>query len=121
MVKRLDDLEYDLLSEANQNKYAVFEEVRSFLDSNGIFWEHMFQLLRKSSNGYLNYSFGDIEISLSRTEGFCEENDEIEDVIQLSVESHKGNLDKTLTYEYKIKELSKLGKMRQSGIDSFGE
>lgn len=36
MVMQSDNLEYDLLSDRNQNKYHVFEQVREFLDSNGI-------------------------------------------------------------------------------------
>jgi hypothetical protein len=121
MAKQPSDLEYDLLSDRNQNRYSVFEQVREFLDSNGIFWEHLFQLFRKSEYGYLRYSFGDVEISFKRTVDFNEETDDLEDEIELSVESNKGNPSRKLTYEYKIKEISEWKRMRQSGIDSFGE
>jgi hypothetical protein len=121
MVKQPNDLEYDLFSDRNQNKYFVFEQVREFLDSNGIFWEHLFQLFRKSEYGYLRYSFGDVEISFTRTGAFNEETDDLEDEIELSVESNRGNLSRKLTYEYKMKELSEWKKMRQSEIGNFGE
>jgi hypothetical protein len=121
MAKQLDDLEYDLLSDANQNKYVVFEEVRRFLDCNGIIWEHMLQLLRKSDSGYLNYSFGDLEISFQRVEYFSEEREEPEDAIQLMIETQKGSLQKNATYTYSIPDLAQLKRMKQSRIDSFGE
>jgi len=121
MIKQPFNPEYDLLSDANQNKYVVFEEVKNFLDSNGIIWEHMLQLFRKSSNAYLDYSFGDVEISFRRIGCFSEEKEEYEDAIELVIETQKGNLQKNVTYMYTILDLTQLEKMKQSSIDSFGE
>jgi hypothetical protein len=121
MVKQLGNSEYDLMSDRNQNKYLVFEQVREFLDSNGILWEHMFQLFRKSESGSLNYRFGDVSICFDRTENWDEKNDDLEDVIELTVETDRNGLSKKLTYKYKMKELSRWRKTRQSEIDDYGE
>jgi hypothetical protein len=121
MVKQLKNSEYDLMSDRNQNKYLVFEQVREFLDLNGILWQHMFQLLRKSESGCLNYKFGDVSICFDRMGHWNEKTDDLEDEIELSVKSDKDGFCKKLTYNYKMKELSRWRKTRQSEIDDYGE
>jgi hypothetical protein len=121
MIKQPLNSEYDLVSDLDQNKYTVFEEVRDFLEPNGIIWEHMFQLFRKSEAGHLLYTFGDVSICFFRTTEFSEETDEVEDAIELQIETKRGNVQKQATYVYKIKDLVKARRTRQSRVDGFGE
>jgi hypothetical protein len=120
MIKQYYDREYDLFSDVSQNKYVVLDEVKSFLDFNGIIWDHLSQLLFKSSGAYLDYSFGDTTIGFSRCKCCgCEKDDEC--VIQLSIENQKGNVERKVTYEYNLRELAELRKRKQSTLDSYGE
>jgi len=119
MIKQYCDREYDLFSDLSRSKYDVLDEVKSFLDSNGIIWDHLSQLLFKSTSACLDYSFGDIAISFSRCGCWSEKDDEY--VIQLSIENQKGNVERKVTYEYNLRELAKLRKRKQSRLDSFGE
>jgi len=81
----------------------------------------MFQLFRKAIDGHLQYSFGDVDICFSRSEDFSLETEELEDVIELSIETTKGSLEKKATFTYKMKDLAQTRKMRQSRMDSYGE
>jgi len=120
MIKQSCNREYDLFSDVSQNKYVVLDEVKSFLDSNGIIWDHLSQLLFKSTSACLDYSFGDTTIGFSRC-GYCGSEKDDEYVIQLSIENQKGNVERKVTYEYNLRELAELRKRKQSTLDSFGE
>lgn len=119
MIKQSCNPEYDLFSDLSRSKYDVLDEVKSFLDSNDIIWDHLSQLLFKSTSACFDYSFGDIAISFSRRGCWPEKNDE--HVIQLSIENQKGNVERKVTYEYNLRELAKLRKRKQSTLDSYGE
>jgi site-specific DNA-cytosine methylase len=121
MIKQFIDREYDLLSDMSQNKYFVFEQVRGFLESNGIIWEHMFQLFRKSEDGYLHYSFGDLEITFTRTEEFSEQIGDCEDAIELEIDFEKNNVERKATFTYTMKDLAQANRREQARMDSWGE
>jgi hypothetical protein len=120
MIKQYCDRECDLFSDFSRNKYDALNEVKSFLDSNGIIWDHLSQLLFRSTSACLDYSFGDTTIGFSRC-GCCGSEKDDEYVIQLSIENQKDNVERKVTYEYNLRELAELRKRKQSTLDSFGE
>lgn len=119
MIGQSEKQEIDILSPRDRNKYVVLDEVRSFLEFNGVCWDHLFQLLFKANGGCLNYDFGDVSIDLSRNWGFDPDNDDAS--FQLSIEVKKDGSENTTSYGYKIKELVKLRKGNQSTLQDFGE
>jgi len=93
------------LYEFPKNRYEALNEVRDFLEYNGIDLGQAFEVLLNSSDGYLIYNFGDIEIQFTRGFGmqFTTQN-----AIQLLIELDNGVMRKTATYEYEIKDLKPL-------------
>jgi hypothetical protein len=120
MIGQSEKQEIDILSPRDRNKYVVLDEVRSFMEFNGVCWDHLFQLLFKANGGCLNYDFGDVSIDLSRNWG-VNLDDEDDNSFQLSIEVKRDGSDNTASYEYKIKEIAELRKGNQSTLQDFGE
>jgi len=97
------------------NRYVVLEEVLTFLKFKHIEWQSLLETLRKASDGYLEFDFGDVTLQFTRGFGVWSED---RNAIQLSVILQKDLLEKSVTYEYRFEELESLERIRQlRGID----
>ena len=98
-----------------KNRYEALNEVKSFLELNGVDLSQAFEVLLTSSDGYLIYSFGDIEIQFTRGFGVWSER---QNTIHLSIELDNDKVKKTAAYEYEIKDLKLL--KRKKLLKDFG-
>ncbi len=119
MVRRFYESEFDLLTDKALNRYAAFEQVRKFLQQNGILWEHLFELMRKSDRCDLAYDFGDFSICFERISHrrLFRELDDCEETIDLTVAYGGRNSRKTSVFTYSMEELSMWKRTRQSRLD----
>jgi len=85
-----------------RNRYELLDEVESFLRSNGVDLGKAFEVLLKSNDGYLIYTFGDVEIQFIRGFGVWSGSN---NAVQISVEYDNGKTKKSVTREYRIRDL----------------
>jgi hypothetical protein len=97
-----------------KNRYEALDEVQSFLEFNGIDIGQTFEALMNSNDGYLIYSFGDVQIQFTR--GFDIGNS---NAIQLWIELENEKMKKSVEYEYEIKSLILLKKKKRFGMRSL--
>ena len=118
MKKQFGELELSFSLVFSENRYAVLEEVQSFLESNNISWRSLSGILCKANSGFLIFEFGDITIQFDNLS--WSDWSEGEKMVQLSIELKKDGIGKTAVHEYKLKELEELRKNIQLRTESIG-
>jgi hypothetical protein len=84
------------------NRFELLDEVESFLRFNGVDLGQAFEVLLNSSDGYLIYTFGDVEIQFVRGFGVWSGSS---NAVQMSVEYDNEKTKKSVTREYQIRDL----------------
>ena len=95
-----------------EDRFTALEEAQTLLKSRGVILEHLFEILSKSDDGCIDFHLGDITIQFVRGFGVWSER---KDVIQMTVELQKGDVEEVAGYEYKLDELKRYKATRLSG------
>jgi len=88
-----------------KNRYEALDDVQCFFELKGVDLSQIFEILLTCSDGYLIYSFGDIQIQFMR--GFSISSDG-QNTIQLSIELDNDEMKKTGEYEFGTKDFKLL-------------
>ena len=99
----------DFYSKYGDNRFVALEEVQTLLGSRGVDWKCLFDVLYKSDDGIVEFCIGDISVQFTRGFGVWSGR---RDVIQMIIELQTEKMDKTVGYEYQMKELQIAGKTR---------
>ncbi len=97
-----------------KNKYEALDEVRSFLEFNGVDLGQVFEVLLYSNDGYLIYTFGDVEVQFTR--GFhVWSKDAHTDAVHLTIKLENEKRSETSEHAYALRDLRLVKRKRQFG------
>lgn len=102
-----------------KNKYEVLDEVQSFFEFNGVDLGQVFEVLLNSNDGYLIYTFGDVEVQFTR--GFHVWSKEAHtDAVQLSIRLENEKRIETSEHAYALKDIKLVKRKKQSDTRESG-
>jgi hypothetical protein len=115
-----------------ENRYAALDEVQELLRFRRFELLSFLETLGKADDAFLRYDFGDLAVTFAVNDGLfgcvesIEENEGLSGqgrrntLIRICLEIEKGNVQKSVTYQFTVEELKRIFGTQQMRMESFG-